>query len=139
MAFAAHAAAPKSRQSSPIGRGPGSATSARRRPATAALVEDIAKLGGIVEMDETYVGGSDKNRHWDKKSHRTGRGAGGKTPVIGAVKRKGNVIARVVNNVSRQVIDQFVNSAISSKVSLLCTDSFATYDHLKHDYPARRR
>ena len=33
-----------------------------------ALVEDIKKLGGIVEVDETYVGGSDKNRHWDKKS-----------------------------------------------------------------------
>ena len=32
-----------------------------------AMVEDIKKLGGIVEVDKTYVGGSDKNRHWDKK------------------------------------------------------------------------
>ena len=39
-----------------------------------AMVEDVKKLGGIVEVDETYVGGSDKNRHWDKKSGQRGRG-----------------------------------------------------------------
>jgi hypothetical protein len=62
-----------------------------------ALMEDIEKLGGIVEVDETYVGGSDKNRHWDKKSHTRGRGYDPrKTAVVGAVKRKGNVVARVV-------------------------------------------
>jgi hypothetical protein len=60
-----------------------------------ALIEDVAKLGGIVEVDETYVGGSDKNRHWDKKSGTRGRGDTGKTAIVGAVKRKGNVVAPV--------------------------------------------
>ena len=32
----------------------------------------FAKLMGEVEVDETYIGGNDKNRHWDKKRHVTG-------------------------------------------------------------------
>ena len=40
----------------------------------AALIEPETKLGGIVEVNETYVGGKDKNRHWDKRQHNQGRG-----------------------------------------------------------------
>ena len=70
-----------------------------------AMVEDIKQLGGIVEVDETYVGGSDKNRHWDKKSGTRGRGDTGKTAVVGAVKRKGNVVARVVERTDRATLE----------------------------------
>lgn len=35
----------------------------------AALIEPETKLGGIVEVDETYVGGKDENRHADKRKH----------------------------------------------------------------------
>jgi transposase-like protein len=61
-----------------------------------ALIEDIEKLGGIVEVDETFVGGLAKNRHWDKRGGGGGTGGigSGKTPIVGAVSRKGNVVAR---------------------------------------------
>ena len=103
---------------------------------TALVEKNMDKLGGVVEMDETYVGGKDKNRHWDKKSGTSGRGYDPlKMPVIGAVKRKGNVVARVVFGVDQTEIEAFVKEAISNKVSLLCTDAYNVYKGLKRTYP----
>ncbi len=48
-------------------------------------------LSGIVEIDETYVGGKQRNKHADKKVK--GRGAVGKAPVLGMRERGGKVIA----------------------------------------------
>jgi transposase-like protein len=86
-------------------------------------------------MDETYVGGKDKNRHWDKKSGTRGRGTNElKTPVIGAVRRKGNVVARVVPSINEATIRNFVNEAVSNRVSLLCTDAYPVYKRLGYRY-----
>jgi hypothetical protein len=100
-----------------------------------ALVENVERLGGIVEMDETFVGGKDKNRHWDKKSGTRGRAVTElKTPIIGAVKRKGNVVARVVTGTDHTTIEEFVSEVISNRVSLLCTDAFPAYNRLDAKY-----
>jgi transposase-like protein len=107
----------------------------------AALIAPEEKLGGIVEVDETWVGGKDHNRHWNKRHHGKGGGAGtgtgtgtGKTPIIGAVERKGNVVARVLDHVNKINVEKFVREAVSNKVSLLATDEHQVYWGLK-EYP----
>jgi transposase-like protein/IS1 family transposase len=103
----------------------------------AALIEPETKLGGIVEVDETFIGGLAKNRHIDKRGKGGGTGGigSGKTPIVGAVRRKGNVIARVIENVRATTLEAFVHEAVSHKVSLLCTDQWVGYKHLDKEYP----
>jgi transposase-like protein len=97
-----------------------------------ALMEDIDKLGGIVEVDETFVGGIGINAAVAEERAVIGSG---KTPIVGAVSRKGNVVARVVPNVQAATLTAFVREAVSHKVSLLCTDQWVGYKR----FPARYR
>jgi transposase-like protein len=55
---------------------------------------DFRQLMGIVEVDETGIGGLDRNRHASKRTHK--RGLSGKTTVIGAIARKGNVVCQIM-------------------------------------------
>lgn len=102
-----------------------------------ALMKDIDKLGGIVEVHETFVGGLAKNRHSDKRGGGGGTGGigSGKTPIVGAVSRKENVGARVVANIGSDTLTGFVREAVSHKVSLLCTDQWPGYKRLHGEYP----
>jgi transposase-like protein len=87
--------------------------------------EDFRKLMGVVEVDETYIGGDDSNRHIGKK-----KGRGDKAIVIGAVERKGNVVVRVLDKADFYAMDQFVRMVCGDKVSLLATDEHHGYAHL---------
>ena len=106
----------------------------------AALVDkEFQKLIGIVEVDETFVGGLAKNRHKDKRGGgEGGTGGSGKAVVVGAVQRKGNVVARVIDNVQAATLEGFVREAVSTKVSLLCTDYWVGYKYLGKEFPHQR-
>jgi transposase-like protein len=90
--------------------------------------EEFRKLMGIVEVDETYIGGKDKNRHWDKKSHITG--GSGKATVIGAISRKGNVVCRMIENADAATLTRFVRKTVSDKIDLVATDEHRGYNAL---------
>src|SRR3984893_12517528 len=90
--------------------------------------DDFKQLMGIVEVDETFIGGKDKNRHWDKKQHITGMS--GKTTVIGAISRKGNVGCQIIENADAKRLNRFVRKAVSDRVSLVATDDHQGYRYL---------
>jgi hypothetical protein len=107
----------------------------------AALIAPEQKLGGIVEVDETFIGGKAKNKHYGKGRGEPGRGGlgSGKVPVVGAVTRKGNVVARVLKSVTRDELSKFVTETVSEKVSLLVTDQWIGYHGLRQVYGDRHQ
>ncbi len=101
--------------------------------------DEFRDLMGVVEIDETYVGGKPhRHRHrpsaggWAKKHPRTGT----KTPVIGAIARKGSVVAKVIGNADARTISRFVRETVTDKVSLVATDDHPAYRKLREKgYP----
>jgi hypothetical protein len=96
---------------------------------------DFRKLMGIVEVDETFIGGKDKNRHWNKKTHIKGGEMSNKTTVIGAISRKGNVVCKIIESTDTPTLDRFVRRAVADNVSLVATDEHSGYRLLKPSLP----
>ena len=83
-----------------------------------------APLSGVVEVDETYVGGKAANRH--RRRRGKGKSAYGHTPVIGAVERGGDVVARVVNQGIGEA-QFFINDVVARDAEMLVTDAHPAY------------
>ncbi len=74
-----------------------------------------------------WIGGKDRQQARRQARRRRGDAASGKTPVIGAIERKGNVVARVLERASpSERGEAFVREVVSDKVSLLATDEAAS-------------
>lgn len=103
----------------------------RIRKAMAADPEQRKLLHGIVEADETYVGGKPRgknNHHRDDDGPKRGRGTE-KTPVVGVVERGGRVVAKVAErkDLTGKGLSNFIGRFVDVGASLLMTDEYSGY------------
>lgn len=88
-------------------------------------------LHGIIEADETYIGGKPRkeNKKENREPAKRGRGTS-KTAVIGAVERGGQVVAEVAKGLTGRHILEFIRRVVNVKESELMTDEYHAYNTL---------
>ena len=94
---------------------------------------EFRQLMGIVEVDETFIGGKEGNKHKNKRSVKGG--TAGKIPVVGAIARKGNVICQMIERTDVPTLTKFVRKVVDDKVDLVATDEWSGYKLLQWALP----
>ena len=82
-------------------------------------------LTGIVEADETYVGGKAINKHGRRSG--TKAGTSDKTPVMGVVERGGETIAKVLPVANKATMHEFLKDNVALDAEMLVTDAHRVY------------
>ena len=96
----------------------------------AEMGKDNVLLQGIVEADETYIGGKGK-KNYDKETGEPKRGRGtAKDIVLGAVARGGQVVAELVENAKGSTIAEFIKKFVKTDDSELYTDQYTGYNEI---------
>jgi transposase-like protein len=92
-------------------------------------------LDGIVEVDETYVGGSISNKHISKREDY--KRLDNKTMVLGAIQRQGKVKTRVIPEITIENVSKAIEDFIAPD-STMVTDEHKAYNKVGEKYNHKR-
>ncbi|MHB8258889.1 MAG: IS1595 family transposase [Bacteroidia bacterium] len=103
-----------------------------------AMIDNELRLEGLVEFDEAYIGGKARK---PKKSEenipnlgggsvttKRGRGAPNKTPIVGAVEKKGSVYVKIIEKLTSRNLLAMLKSKVNTDDSVVFTDGFKGYN-----------
>lgn len=95
--------------------------------------DDPGKLRGIIEIDEAYIGGLEKNKHAAKKQH-LGRGTVGKQALLGMRERGGKSIAMPISGTDRGTLHNQIGRHVEFGSTIYTDDhqgysGMAQYEH----------
>jgi transposase-like protein len=80
-----------------------------------------AEMTGIIEMDETYLGGKIRNKHWKRKEFNT------KQVVVGIKQRGGNLRFFHAPDAKIETLAKYLKEHVSSEVEAIMTDELPAY------------
>ncbi len=95
-------------------------------------IENENKLDNEVEVDETFVGGANENRHASKKV-KGGQGGANHTPVLGMVERSGKINAKKIEDRKASTLVPEI-LAVIKETATIYTDEHVGYKSLKKIY-----